>query len=148
MKKINIIITIGIGIIIIVISSLIIFSDKLEHPTSQKEVGIPQESVKKEIVLLVIDDSEGTPKTFEVEFNQGITAFNLLKNKTEELNLVLETKVYDIGIIVKVIGNKENGQDRKYWMYYVNGEMPLMSADKKEIRPGDKVEFKFEKSPF
>ena len=45
-------------------------------------------------------------------------------------------------------GIEENGENGKYWLYYVNGEMPMVSADKKELRPGDKVEFKFEKSPF
>lgn len=147
MKKINIIITIGVGIIII-ISSLIIFSDKLEHPTSQEEAGIPQENVKKEIVLLVIDNSEGTPRTFETEFNQGMTAFDLLRNKAEELNIVLETKSYDFGIFIEAIGDKRNSQDEKYWLYYVNGEMPMVAADKKEIKPGNTVEFKFEKSSF
>ena len=33
-------------------------------------------------------------------------------------------------------------------MYYVNGVLPMVAADKKEIKSGDIVEFKFEKSPF
>jgi len=147
MKKINIFIGIGIGIIIIV-SGWIIFSNKIGQPISQKETGIPQENIKKETVLLVIDDSEEAPKTFEVEFTEGMTAFDLLRNKAEELNIALKTKTYDIGILVEAIGDKENGQDGKYWMYYVNGVLPMVSADKKEIKPGDKIEFKFEKSPF
>ncbi len=77
-----------------------------------------------------------------------MTAFDLLKNKTEELNIPLKIKTYDFGILIEAIGNKKNGQDGKYWMYYVNNEMPMVSVDKKEIKPGDKVEFRFEKSPF
>lgn len=145
MKK-SIFITIGIGIIVIV-SGLIIFSNKGELPITQKGAGVPQENIKKEVVL-VIDDSEGTPKTFETEFNKGMTAFDLLKNQTEESNLDLKTKAYDIGIMVEAIGDKENGQDGKYWLFYVNNEMPMISVDKTEINPGDKVEFKFEKSQF
>lgn len=147
MKTKNILVRIGIGIIII-IGGWIIFSDRFGQPISQEEIGISQENIKKEIVLLVIDDSEGTPKTFEAEFNEGMTAFDLLKIKAEELNIVLKTKTYDIGTLVETIRDKENGQDGKYWMYYVNGEMPMVAADKKEIKPGDKIEFKFEKSPF
>jgi len=147
MKKINIFIGIGIGIIIIV-SSWIIFSEKIEKPISEEEIGIPQENIKKETVSLVIDDGSGAPKIFETEFNKEITAFDLLKNKAGELNLVLKTKTYDIGIFIEAIGDKENGQDGKYWLYYVNGEMPMVSADKRELKAGDKVEFRFEKSPF
>jgi hypothetical protein len=143
MKKINIFIVIGIGIIIIV-SGWIIFSDKIRQPVSQEEIGIPQENVEKETVLLIIDDSEGTKKTFEAEFGEGMTAFDVLKNKTDEFNIALKTKTYDIGIFIEAIGDKENGQDGKYWVYYINGEMPMVAADKKEIKPGDKIEFKFE----
>lgn len=143
MKTKNILVGIGIGIIIIV-GSWIIFSDKIGQFIFQEEIRIPQENIKKETVLLVIDNSEGTPKAFTAEFNEGITAFDLLKNKAEELNIPLKTKTYDIGILVEAIGDKENGEDGKYWLYYVNGEMPMVAADKKEIKPGDKVEFKFE----
>ena len=146
MKKVNIII--GIGIIVIVIGGSIIFSNKVEQPISRGETGTFQENIKKEIVLLVIDDSEGTPKTFEAEFNEGMTAFDLLKIKAVESNLTLKTKNFDMGVMIESIGNKENGQDGKYWMYYVNEEMPMVAVDKKEIKPGDKVEFKFEKSIF
>ncbi|MBU4023495.1 DUF4430 domain-containing protein [Patescibacteria group bacterium] len=148
MKKINIITTIGIGIILIFISSLIMFSDKTEQPISQEEIGVSQENVKKEIVLLVIDDSEGTPRTFEVEFNEEATAFDLLRDKAEELDIFLKIKNYDFGILIEAIGDKENGQDGKYWLYYVNGEMPMISADQQAIESGDKIEFKFEKSAF
>ena len=150
MKKINIFIGIGIGIIII--SGWIIFSNQIDQLLPQKEIEAPQktieqETIKKEVVL-VIDDGQGIPKTFEAEFNEEMTAFDLLKIKAEESNLSLKTKTFDIGIMVEAIGDKENGQDDKYWLYYVNGEMPMVSCDKKEIKPGDRVEFKFEKSPF
>ena len=113
----------------------------------KQEVYIPEESVKEKAIL-IIDNGEGNPETFDVDFNQGDTAFDLLKNKAEQSELNLKTKTYDIGVMVEAIGDKENGQDGKYWLYYVNKEMPMVSADKKEIKPGDLVEFKFEKSPF
>ncbi len=143
----NIFIKIGIGIII-VIGGWIIFSNIILHSGGEEETaGLPgQEEVEKEVVLVIDDGIQ--PKTFAVEFREGMTAFDLLKNKAEESNLVLKTKTYDIGIMIEAIGEKENGQDGKYWLYYVNGEMASVSADKKEIKSGDKIEFKFEKSPF
>ena len=105
------------------------------------------EGVKQEVIL-VIDDGGGTPRRFETEFKQGMTAFDLLKEGAEKLALTTKTKTYDIGIFIEAIGDKENGQDGKYWLYYVNEEMPMVASDKKEIKIGDKVEFKFEESAF
>jgi hypothetical protein len=147
MKTKNILVGIGI-VIIIIVGGWIIFCDKTRQIPFPESLGIPQENLKKEMVSLVIDDGEGMPKNFEVQFYKGITAFDLLKKKAEELNMVLKTKTYDIGIFIEAIGDKENGQDGKYWMYYVNGVLPMVAADKKEIKPGDKIEFRFEKSPF
>jgi len=146
MKRINIFIGIGIGLIIIV-TAFAIFSSKIGQFFPEEEVRISQEKPENKVTL-VIDGGEGSPRVFEAEFKEGMTAFDLLRNKTEELNIALKTKTYDVGIFIEVIGDKENGQDGKYWMYYVNGEMPMVAADKKEIKAGDKVEFKFEKSPF
>ena len=146
MKNLNILKIIGI-VIIIAGAGLFVFNNPLFPLTSPKETAPLQESIKKEAVL-GIDFGDGSPKTFQAEFKDGMTAFDLLKSKTEELNIILKTKTYDVGIFIEVIGDKENGQDGKYWMYYVNGEMPMVAADKKEIKAGDKVEFKFEKSPF
>jgi len=144
MKK-NIYIIIGVGIIVI-IGGWLMFSNNLWQ-VGVKETNVVQETAEKEVVL-VIDDGGGNPNTFIAEFKEGMTAFDLLKEEAEKLALALKTKNYDIGIFIETIGDKENGQDGKYWLYYINGEMPMVAADKKEIKAGDKVEFKFEKSPF
>ena len=147
MKKIYILTGIIVGIIIIV-SGWLMFSDRFEQPIFRKEIKTPQENIKKEEVVLIIDSDEGDLKTFKITFNEGMTAFDVLEGKTGELRLDLKTNSFDIGIMVEAIGDKENGQDGKYWLYYINGEMPMVAADKQEIEPGDKIEFKFEKSPF
>ena len=146
MKKINIFIGILIGIIVITMG-WVIFSGKIGPSTSEKKTETPQENIEGEVIL-VIDNGEGSPESFQGDFWEGMTAFDLLKEKTDELDLALKTKTYEIGILIEAIGDKENGGDGKYWLYYVNGEMPAVAADKKELKSGDKVEFKFEKSPF
>ena len=98
-------------------------------------------------VDLLIDDGKEV-KNFQIEFKQGMTAFDVLKNKAEELGLDLKTEQYDFGIFIKAINGVENGADKKYWTYYVNGQLPMVSSDKNTINSGDKIEFKFEKSPF
>jgi hypothetical protein len=144
MKK-NIYIIAGLGIIII-IGGWLLFTNVFSQPKIE-ENNIVQETIKKEATI-VIDYGEGDLNSFDIKFEEGATAFDLLKNKTEELNITLETKSYDIGVMIEKIGDKKNGQDQKYWLYYVNGEAPMVSADKLEMKAGDKVEFKFEKSIF
>ncbi len=146
MKKINIFLLIG-GLAIFISAGCLIFLDKIVPAGFQEKTETYQTEVKKE-VSLIIDDGEGNIDSFQSDFKKGMTAFDLLKEKTEESGLTLKTKTYDIGILIEVIGDKENGQDGKYWLYYVNGEMPMVSADKRELKPDDKVEFKFEKSTF
>lgn len=129
----------------------LIFSCGVSNLVFQKEIKKYQENAPQIIdqrATLIINEGEGTPKTLKLGVQEGSTAFDLLKRASEKLNISLRTKTYDIGILIEAIGDKENGQDGKYWMYYINGEMPSVAADKKEIKVGDEVEFKFEKSPF
>jgi len=144
LKKISILIGIG---TVIIISIWVVLLNKVDQPAYQEEARVSQENIKREVVL-VVDDGEGSPKTFEAKFEAGMTAFDLLKKITGESNIILKTKSYDIGVMIEAIGDKKNGESEKYWLYYVNGEMPQVATDKKEIKVGDKVEFKFEKSPF
>lgn len=144
--KKNVKIIIGLGIFLILVGSLI-FLNKIVPSGSQEKTEIFQAEVKEE-VNLVIDYGEEEVDSFQSDFKKGMTVFDLLKEEAEKSGLVLKTKNYDIGIFIESIGDKKNGQDGKYWLYYINGEMPMVSADKKELKTGDKVEFKFEKSPF
>lgn len=145
MNKRNIFTSVVVIILIILGWTILLNKDKLF--TFQKESETPQLETREE-VNLVINEGEGSPIIINSDFKEGMTAFSLLKEKTEELGLSLRTKTYDIGVLIEAIGNRENGEDGKYWLYYVNDEMPMVAVDKKEIHRGDRVEFRFEKSPF
>ena len=149
MKKINIFIGIGIGLIIIT-AIWGILSGKINRFVPHGEVKISQEKAEKKIMLIIDSDEGLLSKAIEIEteFKEGMTAFNLLSDEAEKLNLTLKFKTYDMGVFIEAIGDKENGEDGEYWLYYVNGEMPQLAADKQLLNPGDKIEFKFEKSPF
>ncbi len=144
--KNNIFIIIGIVIIIIIVGSLIFFNN-YKQPVAIKEAEILNQEIKKE-VFLKINYGEKEPQIINADFYEGMTAYDLLKVKSEELGINLKTKNYDIGVMIESIGDKKNGQNGKYWLYYVNKEMPQIAADKKELKEGDQVEFKFEKSQF
>ena len=129
-----------------IIGGIVVLNIGNLFPPEEEAAITSDETIKA--VSLFIDQGQGSPLVLNGEFKEGMTAFDLLNEKTGELNLNLETKTYDIGVMIEAIGDKKNGQDQKYWLYYVNGEMPEVAADKKLIKVGDKVEFKFETSPF
>ena len=143
--KINILI--GLVIAIVVVGGLalnFLYGPSSSPPPEKKEL---KEGVEAKAVL-VIDYGQGSSENLEAEFKEGMTAFDLLEEKAKEIGLNLEVKTYDMGVFIERIGEKKNGDDGKYWLYYLNGEMPMVSADKQALNPGDKVEFKFEKSSF
>lgn len=135
---------IGLGAIILV---GLAFWGQIDFKNPLSEIRNSQNLAEQE-AFLTINDGITEPKTFKVKLEEGMTAFDLLQKKTQELNINLKTQNYDLGVFIEAIGDKENGTDGQYWLYYVNGEMPQVAADKQIIKTGDNVEFKFEKSPF
>lgn len=71
------------------------------------------------------------------ELSNGGKAFELKYNNN-----------YSFGVFVESIGGIKNGDGGKYWQYYVNGKLGEVAADKKEVKAGDKVEWRFEKADF
>ncbi len=137
----------GMALIAVAIILVGVISFRINQSVSQEKVDLNKEEVKNKVTL-VIDGGDGLLQTFLSEYQAGMTAFDLLKKETDGLKLPLKTKTYDVGIFIEAIGNKENGENEKYWMYYINGVLPMVAADKQEIKVDDKVEFKFEKSSF
>lgn len=76
------------------------------------------------------------------------TVFGALKDLSQEKNFELKyNNNYKYGVFVESIAGVPNGKDGKYWQYYVNGKLGEVAADKKEVKVGDKVEWRFEKVP-
>jgi uncharacterized protein YxeA len=143
MKR-KILITIA-AIILIIFGGLSVYHSQNKPAQKSAENNIADQGNE---VNLVIDYGNGSQKTLTTSYTKSMTAFDLLKRGAEKENLTLKTKPYDTGVFIEAIGDTENGQDGKYWLYYINGEMPQVAADKQNIKVADVVEFKFEKSPF
>ena len=140
-------ILIGLIVILVIVAGWALFSFTDLQLIPQEKGQELTEEVKEEVFLVINYGEEPVP-ILKADFREGMTAFDLLEEKAEELKINLKTKNYDFGVFIETIGDKENGSEGKYWLYYVNGEMPSVAADRKELKPSDKVEFKFEKSPF
>jgi hypothetical protein len=58
----------------------------------------------------------------------------------------VQTRKYPFGVLVTAIGNRKNGAGGRYWMYYTGGKHGPQPADRYQPAPGERVEWKFEKS--
>ena len=113
--------------------------------TETKETSQVEEKVEQKATV-IIDDGTGSPKSFDLEVKEETVAFDLLKEATEQAGLKLDYSESSMGVLIKAIGDKVNGQDGNYWMFYLNGGMASVGVDKQKVKAQDKVEFKFEKS--
>lgn len=113
-----------------------------------QEQGTASIETKTEVVSLLINFGEDKIETADIDFKSGLTAFDLTKEGTEKLGLNLKYKDSDYGVLIEAIGDFENGQDGKYWLYYLNNESAPTAADQLELKAGDRVEWKFEKPSF
>jgi hypothetical protein len=120
--------------------------------SSQKEADISESilrQIQQERVLYLIDKGNGNIDSYQIVPSPNSTVFSLLEKLAQRENFNIEFTFYEeMGVFIKSIDEAKNGQDNKYWQYWINDELPMVSADKKEVKEGDKVEWKFAPSPF
>lgn len=96
-----------------------------------------------------IDYGNGTVVSEDIGSDNN-TALGLLRAYVGEANVQdsggFVTSINGVATVDDVPGLE--GTEARYWMYYVNGEMPMESAALLVIQDGDVVEFRFETSPW
>lgn len=110
-------------------------------PSPKPQVAAVADEVKMQTAKLVIDYEDGKTSQYEKETGE-LTAFSFLKIVAEENNIDLQTKQYDFGVFVESIAGKKSNQ-KKAWVYYINGDSANEAADKYLVQPGDKIEWKY-----
>ena len=140
-----------VGVIYLFSIEFLFFRQEIKNLT-QEEKNITEVIIKKiqqEKVLYIIDKENGNINSYQISLPQNSTVFSLLEELAKRENLKVESKVYEgMGVFVESIDGVKNGTEKKYWQYWVNSELPPVAADKKEVKKGDKVEWKFAPSPF
>lgn len=73
----------------------------------------------------------------------------ITQSAAEKQSWAFEYKDYpEMGALVTKINDKNNGQEQKYWQYFVNNQQPMLSADKFVPKNGDQIEWRFAESKF
>lgn len=105
-------------------------------------------TVYRDRLVLSLEFGPNKTEMTTLEFAQGMTVFDLLKEGAKKLGLAIKTQTYEAGAFVQKIGDTENGKDGNYWIYYVNGQPAQAAPDKVELNAGDAVDWRFEKASF
>jgi len=153
-------IIIGLGLTVLLLSLGIKFASENRlvanpevSPSSSagfNKANIDSQSVESSAVLYIINDGkEKKAFTLKGDLPASATVFSLLEDFSKKENFEMKyNNNYKYGIFVESIIGIKNGQDGLYWQYYVNDKLGEVAADKKEVKAGDKVEWKFEKADF
>jgi len=144
---------VGIILGILIIGTIYLVSQ--EYLSLQNEINslsrIEATGIEKvrEKTLYIIDFGNGNVKSYQIIPSESLTVFSSLEELAKRENLKIEFTIYEgMGVLVENIDGVRNGTDNKYWQYWLNGELPMIAADKKEIKEGDRVEWKFAPSLF
>lgn len=112
---------------------------------TQEQDNVPAEKIN---ITLFIQDF--TDSDLNIEIGNGSNILNVLETlnkKNPALNL--KSKSYEgLGVMVEQLGYLVNGQDNKYWQYFINSEQPMLSVDKYILQNNDKIEWLFKESEF
>ena len=74
---------------------------------------------------------------YDIALQPNATAFSVLDGVAR-----VEYAQYDYGKLVTAI-NGVGQDDNHYWLFFVNGGLPPLSADSYVVHPGDLVEFRY-----
>jgi len=128
---------------------LIIFALKTEIISKIREIRSVNENLVQDlntdisISLRIIAGNK--EKVYELNgISNKLTVFDVTKENTDlEYN-----NNYDFGVFIESINGIKNGDEGKYWQYYINDKLGDSAADKKNLEDGDEVEWRFEEVPF
>lgn len=141
--------------LLILIFAIVLGSDTAskEERTEIKLTPIERISDKNEasftVTMAINSGKEQKTYNLKATFDKT-TVFDILKEASSSNNLEMkyDDKKYSFGVYIESIDGIKDGSGGKYWQYYVNGALGDVAADKKILKEGDKVEWRFEKVPF
>ncbi|HLE54544.1 MAG TPA: DUF4430 domain-containing protein [Thermoplasmata archaeon] len=110
---------------------------QLSQPPPVTASGVEQ-------VSLFIDGGTWTISYGPVETSNN-TAYSLLLEASTRLGFPVQAVQYSIpnGVFVTSINGTTNGQDGRYWQFWVDGTYPQVGADHVALADGDTVTWRF-----
>ncbi|MFH0873864.1 MAG: DUF4430 domain-containing protein [Candidatus Komeilibacteria bacterium] len=106
-------------------------------------------AVKDTQVFLSIETEPGKVIFSPLDFTAGQNLMTVTQQLAAKNNLNWVTKDYgSMGVLVTQIGDKKNGDQNKYWQYWINKQQVQTAANAYILRPNDVIEWRFSTSQF
>ena len=107
--------------------------------------ALPAVSSQGSAASLMLDYGDGMVRTYGgLLIEAGATVLDITKAVIAKESLTIKTKDYgDMGQLIEQIGSKKNGDEGKYWQYWVNNVSSQVAASKLAAKAGDVIEWKF-----
>jgi hypothetical protein len=134
--------------LLILIVSITIYAVSTHHIEIPGTVTKPKTNVVQNITISISSDAWSLSHTYE--FSQNLSVYEIL-NQTAHLYNFTITKTYFTGydsFFIESINNVKNGQNNKYWQFYVNGVYANKGCSQYFVSNNDVIEWEFEKSSF
>lgn len=114
----------------------------LNQPRAQED-QIQDEAVQT--LTLSFDFAPGDAKTFkDVEFVRGESLLEVTERVALGSALSFEAKDFGaMGKLVTRIGDKENGDGKAFWQFWVNGDYATVGASAYIVQSEDVIEWRF-----
>jgi hypothetical protein len=102
-------------------------------------------SVQPRTISLMVDYGDGMVRVYpDIVVGASETMLQMLEKQAQTGRLTFKTKEFaGLGTMIEAIGTKTNGQDNKYWQYWVNNVSITYAASNYLLKPGDVIEWKF-----
>jgi hypothetical protein len=107
---------------------------------------VNENSIKEEVTATVkIDFGNQTIKSYNITTKNN-TVYGFLLEAAKKGGYNVNTTYYGTfdSIFIDSIANIENGDDNKFWVYYINEQSGSVGADKQKVENDDLIEWKFE----
>lgn len=100
----------------------------------------------------IIEETKNGNENISYIFNGDeidANVFSELQKYAADKNIEIKfNNNYAFGVFIESIDGIKNGDDGKYWQYYIDGVLGDAAADKKVLKKGERVEWRFERVPF
>jgi len=128
-------------------SNIAISNEQLTKPQNDNTYNETNNDTATETVFIQVND-----KNYDLPYSPSTTVYEAMQRLTADSRqpFLFSAKEFSgMGYFVEEInGLKNNNQTGEYWIYYLNGQSATMGISQLILKPGDKIEWKYEKAKF
>lgn len=119
-------------------------TQNINQPVNQNINQVQKQEEYAYLVTFEFDSQDIISLEYPYTFSPDQSLFIITQELAQAQNWDFNYQEYEgLGILVTQINDKTNGDDQKYWQYYVDNVQPQISADKYYPKYKEHITWKF-----